>query len=121
MCHMIWPYYRCCCINEPIIFSHCVYLKLGHRFHALLKVCSDSDNIVPFIISKPHNSWCHLNLIFSSFIYQTALNISKITLYASPLQTFLSHFARSNKIQQKMCVPLFTVQGIRIHQNCPTI
>ena len=32
--------YRCCCVNEPVIFSHCVHLKLGHRFHALLKVCS---------------------------------------------------------------------------------
>ena len=46
--HMIRPYYRCCCINEPVIFSHCVHLELGHRFHALLKVCTDRDDIVPF-------------------------------------------------------------------------
>ena len=26
---------------------HHVHLKLGHRFHALLKVCSDRDNTVP--------------------------------------------------------------------------
>ena len=30
--------YRCCCIKS---------VKLGHRFHALLKVCSDRDDIVP--------------------------------------------------------------------------
>ena len=42
--HMIWSYYRCCCINEPVIFSH---LKLGQQFYALLKVCSDHDDIVP--------------------------------------------------------------------------
>ena len=41
-------YYHCCCIQEPVIFSHCVNLKLGHRFHVLLKVCSDSDT-GPFI------------------------------------------------------------------------
>ena len=30
-------YYRSCCINEPVIFSHCVLLELaiGHWFHAL--------------------------------------------------------------------------------------
>ena len=40
---MIRSYYRCCCINEPVIFS----LKLKHRFHALLAVWSDHDDIVP--------------------------------------------------------------------------
>ena len=35
---------HCCCINKPVIFSHCVHLKLGHRFHVLLKVCSDRDD-----------------------------------------------------------------------------
>ena len=44
---MIRSYYSCCSINEPGIFSHCVHLKLGHRFHALLKVFSDRDDIVP--------------------------------------------------------------------------
>ena len=34
--HMIRSYYQYCCINEPVIFSHCVHLKLGRRFHALL-------------------------------------------------------------------------------------
>ena len=46
--HMIRSYYHSCCIhvNEPIIFSHCAHLKLGHRFHALSKVipCSDHDD-----------------------------------------------------------------------------
>ena len=37
----------CCCTNEPVIFSHCVHLKLGHRFRALLKVCSDRDDTAP--------------------------------------------------------------------------
>ena len=36
-----------CLTNEPVIFSHCVHLKLGHGFHALLKVCSDRDDTVP--------------------------------------------------------------------------
>ena len=44
--HMIRSYYHCCCINEPVIFSHSVDHKLGHRFHALLKVCSDRDDTV---------------------------------------------------------------------------
>ena len=26
--HMIRSYYHCCCINEPVIFSQCVHLKL---------------------------------------------------------------------------------------------
>ena len=38
---------ECCCINEPVFFSNCVQRKLWHRFHALLKVCSDRDDIVP--------------------------------------------------------------------------
>ena len=57
--HMIRSYYRCCCINEPLIFSHLVHLKLhvGHWFHALLEVCSDCDDTVPFI-----NTWFTLTL-----------------------------------------------------------
>ena len=34
---------------SKLIFSHCVHLKLGHRFNALLKVCSDRDDIVPLM------------------------------------------------------------------------
>ena len=56
---MIRSYYHCCCINEPVIFSHCVHLKLRHRFYALLKVCSDRDDCllnffpaVPVVKSK---------------------------------------------------------------------
>ena len=49
---MIRSYYRCCCIKEPAIFSHCVHFKLGCRFHALLKVCSDRDDIVTFSASR---------------------------------------------------------------------
>ena len=45
--HMIRSCYRCCCINEPVIFSHFVNLKLGHWFHALSKVCTDSDDTAP--------------------------------------------------------------------------
>ena len=54
--HMIhvrsYMYYRCCCLHEPVIFSHCIHLtcKLGHRFHALLKECSDRDDSVPLIM-----------------------------------------------------------------------
>ena len=42
--HMIRSYYRCCCVNEPVIFSHFVKLKRGHWFHALSNVCSDHDD-----------------------------------------------------------------------------
>ena len=48
---MVRSCYHCCCIHEPVIFSHCVHLKLGHRFHALLKVCSDRDDIVPWTVN----------------------------------------------------------------------
>ena len=47
--YIIRSYYRCCCINEPVIFSYSVHLKLGHWFHALLKVCSDHDDTAPLI------------------------------------------------------------------------
>ena len=33
-----------------VIFSHWVHLKLGHRFHALSKVCTDRDDIVPLMV-----------------------------------------------------------------------
>ena len=33
-----------------VMFSHCAHVKLGHRFHALLKVRSDRDNIVPLTV-----------------------------------------------------------------------
>ena len=46
--HMIRSYHCCCCMNEPVNFSHCVHLKLGYWFHALLKVWSDHDDTVPF-------------------------------------------------------------------------
>ena len=50
-----------CCINEPVIFSHCVHLKLGHRFHALLKVCSDRDDIVPLYVQVATHNRYYLN------------------------------------------------------------
>ena len=54
---MIRSYYRCCCINEPVIFIHCVHLKstLEHWFHALLKVCFNRDDTVP--LSGQQNSY----------------------------------------------------------------
>ena len=42
----------CCCTNEPVIFSHSVHLKRGHRFHTLLKVCSDRDDAVPLEVTQ---------------------------------------------------------------------
>ena len=50
--------YRCCCITEPVILSHCAHLKLWHRFHALLKVCSDCDDIVPLTEQSPEKPKC---------------------------------------------------------------
>ena len=60
---MIRSYYHCRCINEPVIVGHCVRLKLGHRFHALLKVCSDRDDGVPLnalISAKTQTIYEHL-------------------------------------------------------------
>ena len=37
---------------ETVISSHCVHLKLGHRFNALLKVCSDHNASVPLSSCK---------------------------------------------------------------------
>ena len=55
---MIRLYYCCCCINEPVIFSRCVQLKLGHQFHAMLKVCFDHDDIAPLIKPECHHGRC---------------------------------------------------------------
>ena len=46
--HMIRSYYRCWCINKPVIFSHCAHLKLEHRFHALMKVWTLIVTVVHF-------------------------------------------------------------------------
>ena len=68
---MIRSYYHCCCINEPVIISHCAHLKLGHRFHAPSKVCSDRDDVVPlkgmYIIGnvgKISSTQLHVCLLF---------------------------------------------------------
>ena len=50
--------------KEPVTFSHCVHLELGHRFHALLKVCSDRDDIVLLTVKvrpnkEPVKVSCH--------------------------------------------------------------
>ena len=54
---MIWSCYRCCCIT----FSHWAHLKLGHRFHALLKVCSDRGDMFP--LKGKWNQILHRNFI----------------------------------------------------------
>ena len=38
----------CCCINEPVIFSHCVHFRTPIPY-VLLKVCPDHDDIVPLL------------------------------------------------------------------------
>ena len=54
----------CCYMNEPVIFGQCV-LKLGHRFHALLKVCSDCDDLVPLrFMTGNYASFAILVLVF---------------------------------------------------------
>ena len=57
---------RCCCINEPVIVSHCVHLQLGHRFHALLKVRSDRDDNVP-LKGRYNSGYYQINKLFSIF------------------------------------------------------
>ena len=66
---MIRSHYHCCCINKHLIFSHWVHFKLGQRFHALLKVCSDRHDTAPLNLilweqdrcgfSLPHKKWRH--------------------------------------------------------------
>ena len=47
-------------MNEPVIFSHCVHLKLGHPFHALLEVCCDRDDTAPLrTLLLIRNQWIH--------------------------------------------------------------
>ena len=59
-----------CCIhvhvNESVSFSHCVHLKVGQRFHALLKVCSDRDDTVPLNVHF-NRPLCILTSQFASF------------------------------------------------------
>ena len=59
----------CCCINEPVIFSHCVHLKLGHRFYVMLKVSSDRDDIVPLRSKGYENKKVVRNDLFGFFEY----------------------------------------------------
>ena len=72
--HMIRSYCCCCCLNEPVIFSHCVHLKLGHRFHALLKVCSDRNDTVPYCSLE------HWGTTYKCCKYGTSLIIVKIMI-----------------------------------------
>ena len=85
--HMIMSYYRSCCINKPVAFSHCVHLKLVHRFHALSKVCSDRDDIAPLrttglkeeikvanVSALPHAN----SFIFSNIHYLDTILIPKL-------------------------------------------
>ena len=60
---MIRSYYRCCSINEPVICIHSV-LKLRHRFHALLKICSDRDDTAPL---KEYKTYCFDVYVISYF------------------------------------------------------
>ena len=57
--------------------SHCVRLKLGHQFHALLKFCSDCDDTVPL------NSIYYLTFISLSFTIQDLKNNSCILTLGS--------------------------------------
>ena len=61
---MIRSNYRCCCMNEPVIFSHCVHLKRGHRFHNLLKVDSDRDDTACLMITCSKLKLTHVGLIY---------------------------------------------------------
>ena len=76
---MIRSYYRCCCIhvNKPVHFSHCDHLKLGHWFHALLKVCSDRDDIVPLTITQ---AWYFKEAIASVALILALVPFKKIII-----------------------------------------
>ena len=71
--------YSCCCMKT--IFSHCVHLKLGHQFHALLKVCSDSDDIVPF---KTYRK-CFVNCDFQRGIISNNYCTTNVTVISHML------------------------------------
>ena len=105
--HMIRSYYRCCCINEPVIFSHCVHFKLGHRFHALMRVCSDRDDTVPLMIwqniAHLHvnvhvMNKCEINMLILSRkgAYTIWMFVRSIFHYLSG--TFIDHFTQHPEI-----------------------
>ena len=80
-----WSFYLCTVLiiphDEPVILNHCVNLKLGHRFHALLKVCFDRDDTVPLIF----------NVIVHPFIgCQLKLTAMTTTMYVHTVQTYIN-------------------------------
>ena len=67
---MIKSYYRCCCKNEPVHLQ-----SPGHRFHALLNVCSDRDNTAPL-------RWIRtIQLHFHSFLFNINLSAQTFTVF----------------------------------------
>ena len=80
-----------------VLFNHCVHFKLGHRFHALLKVCSDCDDIATLTLNTPNHStsnsrvcWILMDLVLSVLQHvekrwRTAtLSAAPAMLYKSP-------------------------------------
>ena len=104
---MIWSYYRYCCINEPVIFSHRAHLQLGHRFHALLKVCSDRDDTVPLTCCNSYIFCIYLDPSwFSAFLSilkaeRHALIINLILSDLTPLEAgnLLLEKEKTNKVR----------------------
>ena len=100
--HMIRSYYRCCCINEPIFFSHCAHLKLGHRFHALLEVCSDRDDIVPLRwVSAIWKLTDNLETIYWTGFLQTSISDCSNPVFIKTMTQLVVHasFPTSSSIQ----------------------
>ena len=97
--HMIRSYYRCCCINEPVIFSHCVHLKLRHRCHALYRDDIVSLNVLSYWWKICHQSkyFCATNCRF--------LQASDASLHGLHEKSWLSqalvHAAGSRKGRSK--------------------
>ena len=75
----------------PHIFIHCVYLKLGHRFHALLKVCSGrtvSSPLNSFILEKTE---IHCYIDFGFGFGFSPKNVSSVVMTLSR-DSFMIYF-----------------------------
>ena len=105
----------CCCINEPVIFSHCVHLKWGHRFHALWEVCSDR-------VDRGCVGQCifwsitHYKVLFLIFFCSPGRNLlSKIAMWG----TTRSYQRKLGTVCNAFCVKLlYNVATMLVRKMC---
>ena len=96
--------YSCCCINEPVIFSHRVHLKLGHRFHALLTVNSDRDNTVPLSALSP---WLLVTNVWTPAT--SIITVQIIHLYIVPIATTVLIISKTLLLNNSDILQFYTI------------